>query len=227
MFCNQLDRYKNGIYGPGRTVAGPGAEASFALEMLRAPGKLKGQGCASTGKSDDRVGIIKGAVSASGMRSWSGARNMSDPQEVSIHHGGIAHQFESLIRNAMRGDGLPGGECISVLGMLWVQGEADASKDFLMTPELWLSELGRIRAKVATSTGNPQLALAVARIRNMRGEGHRRIRSAQEAVSMALPRAEMIDIDDLPWSGEHLTARGLQMLGLRAAHVMRTLLDHQ
>ena len=118
--------------------------------------------------------------------------------------------------------------CASVIGMLWVQGEADARKDRLMTAKLWLHHLGLIRAMVVNATGNPDIALVVARIRNRGGEGYRRIRSAQEAVATALPRTEMVDMDDLPFGrdGEHLTAHGLLMLGQRAANAMRALL-HQ
>ena len=93
-----------------------------------------------------------------------------------------------------------------------------------LTAELWLHHLGLIRATVVNATGNPDIALVVAQ----RGEGYRIIRSAQEAVATALPRTEMVDMDDLPFScdGEHLTAHGLLALDQRAANAMRALL-HQ
>lgn len=225
MFCHQLDSYKGGMFGPGRTIGGPGAEATFALDMLRVPSATRGPGCGLA--TPDRVGIVKAAVIASGIRSWV-------PPENTTSSNNIAGYFEALVRNSMRGDGLPtlaeldSSACASVLGMLWVQGEADARKDRTMTAELWLQHLGLIRATVVNATGNPDIALVVARIRNRGGDGYRRIRSAQEAVATALPRTEMVDMDDLPFrpDGEHLTAHGLVTLGQRAANTMRVLL-HQ
>jgi hypothetical protein len=227
MFCHQLDSYKGGMFGPGRTIGGPGAEATFALDMLRVPSATRGPGCALT--TPDRVGIVKAAVIASGIRSWVPPEN-----STTSNNNNIPGYFEALLLNSIRGDGLPTlaeldtSACASVLGMLWVQGEADARKDRLMTAKLWLHHLGLIRATVVNATGNPDIARVVACIRNRGGEGYRRIRSAQEAVATALPRTEMVDMDDLPFGhdGEHLTAHGLLMLGQRAANAMRALL-HQ
>ena len=223
MFCHQLDHYKGGMFGPGRTIGGPGAEATFALDMLRARSATRGPGCALT--IPDRVGIVKAAVVASGIRSWVQPENASTSKN-------IIGLFETLLRNSIRGDGLPSpagldaSACASVLGMLWVQGEADARKDRYMTAELWLDHLRLVRATVVNATGNPDIALVVARIRNRGGVRYRAIRSAQEAVATALPRAAMVDMDDLPFGrdGEHLTAHGLLTLGQRAASIMRALL---
>jgi hypothetical protein len=175
----------------------------------------------------DRVGIVKAAVVASGIRSWVQPENSTTSKN-------IIGLFEALLRNSIRGDGLPTpagldtSACASVLGMLWVQGEADARKDRYMTAELWLDHLRLVRATVVNATGNPDIALVVARIRNRGGVRYRAIRSAQEAVATALPRAAMVDMDDLPFGrdGEHLTAHGLLTLGQRAASIMRSLL-HQ
>ena len=115
-----------GIFGPGRTIGRPGAEASFALDMLRVPSATRGPGRAST--TPDRVGIVKAAVIASGVRSWVQPENSTTSKNIPGY-------FEALVRDSICGGGLPAfaeldtSVCASVLGMLWVQGEADARKD--------------------------------------------------------------------------------------------------
>jgi len=74
------------------------------------------------------VGIVKAAVIASGVRSWVQPENSTTSKNIPGY-------FEALVRDSIRGGGLPAfaeldtSVCASVLGMLWVQGEADARKD--------------------------------------------------------------------------------------------------
>jgi len=194
---------RKGTWQPLRPWQRFGPEMTFGIAMAEA-------------RPGERIGLIKVAAGGSSLNDWKPKAKSWSKRRPNFYT-----QLIDAV-TATRAD-----TSAVIVGMLWMQGEAEARYN----PKGYFEKLKEFITRVRKDTGCETLPFAFGRINpdEKKYKGVKAVREAQERVAREISNTAMVDCDGLAKRADnvHYDSKGQLELGKRFAAAMLKLVDEQ